>query len=305
MYTIGSKIDEVRIDGCLEKFKSDLEKFSNMGIAAVELPVHGLDVIINGKLNHRRLDEIIAILKNFQFKYSIHSPTPLNLMDKNNPQLHADVLLATLEFAKRINAKTVVYHAGRFIPEEEFNIFPTRDLLQKEKEFLLEREAILLQSISKQYPDVNIAIENARPYLSQSPYTYGESIDALKRQVLCVNLDNVKINLDFGHLYMTSTFYRYDLLNAVKNIRDLVIHTHIHDNCGSAVHHWEKQQTHQLPFGRGDSHMPVGWGDIPIKEILDILLPEYNGLFMMELRSRYFDHIKESMDNLKGLLNTI
>lgn len=113
---------------------------------------------------------------------------------------------------------------------------------------------------------------------------------------------NVRINLDFGHIHMTSTYYGYDLLEAVKSIKDLIIHTHIHDNFGHCVHHWEKQQTHQIPFGKGDSHMPVGWGSLPIKKILEILLPQYKGLLIMELRSRYFNYIKESKQNLINLL---
>jgi sugar phosphate isomerase/epimerase len=299
---IGSKIDEARIDGSLGRFTRDLEQFRAMGIGAVELPAHGLDLVINGSLNLKRQAAVLEILKEFRFSYSIHSPNPINLMDKNDAPLHADVLLATLEFARQIKARAVVYHAGRFIPEEAFNIFPVRSLAQKERQELLEQEALLLQSISAQYPDVTIAIENARPYLCQSPYSYGECIDQLKDQVERVNQDNVKINLDFGHLFMTACFYGYDLIEAVKSIRHLVVHTHIHDNFGASVHHWEKQQTHQLPFGKGDAHMPVGWGIIPIKSILDILLPGYKGLLMMELRSRYFDAIPESKENLAALL---
>lgn len=302
MPVIGAKIDEVRIDGSLLKFRQDLESFRKTGLAAVELPVHGLDVILNGKLIQNRLDKILSILNDFNFLYSVHSPNPLNLMDKKDTGLHADVLLASLEFARQAHARVVVYHAGRFIPEEEFFSFPARGISRKEKEGLMEREALLLQSISEQYPDVTLAVENARPYLGQSPYTYGEFPDALKHQVLCVNRPNVRINLDFGHLYMTSLFHGHDLEESVSSIQALVAHTHIHDNFGGVVHHWEKQQTHQLPFGRGDSHMPVGWGEVPIKDILDILLPDYDGLLMMELRGRYFDDLEESGRNLEALI---
>ncbi|OGR21589.1 MAG: xylose isomerase [Desulfobacula sp. RIFOXYA12_FULL_46_16] len=302
MSTIGSKIDEVRIDGSLSKLRQDLEYFQKIGLNAVELPVHGLDVILNGRLIQHRLDKILSVLKDFDFLYSIHSPNPVNLMDKKDAGLHADVLLASLEFARQVHAKVVVYHAGRFIPEEEFFLFPAPGLSLKEKEGLMEREALLLQSISGQYPDVTLAIENARPYPDQSPYTYGEFPDELKHQVITINRPNVKINLDFGHLYMTSLFHGYDLETAVTSIRAFIAHTHIHDNFGGAVHHWEKQQTHQLPFGRGDSHMPVGRGEVPIKDILDILLPDYTGLLMMELRSRYFDDLEESGRNLEAMI---
>lgn len=305
MLTIGTKIDEVRIDGSLYRFRSDLNKISAMGIKAVELPVHGLDLILNGGLNIRRMGEVINIITDFDFKYSIHSPNPLNLMDTADPAIHFDVFLATLEFARQIKATAVVYHAGRFIPEETFHSNKNVSVSDALKNELLEKEAEALRHVADQYPDVMIAVENARPYIDIHQYTYGESIDALKKQILKVDRDNVRINLDFGHLNMTSSFYGYDLLDAVRSIRDLVAHTHIHDNFGGAVHHWEKQQTHQLPFGRGDSHMPVGWGAVPIREILDILLPSYNGLLMMELRSRYFNDIVESANNLKTVLNQL
>lgn len=305
MYLIGTKIDEVRIDGCMEKFTADLEAIKNMGINAVELPVHGLDAIINGKLHYRRMEEVLSVLKDFSFAYSIHSPNPLNTMDRENPQLHAEVLAASLEFADQVGASAVVVHPGRFIPEELFGIQQIRDLLQTEKEDLLEREALMIQTIAGQFPNVTIAMENARPYLSQSPYTYAELIPELKQQVLLINKENVKINLDFGHLYMASTFYNFDPIKAVEKIKGLIAHTHIHDNFGGVVHHFQKQQTHQLCLGKGDNHMPVGWGQIPISDILQTILPEYKGLFMMELRSRYFKHIKESAQNLSAILSML
>ena len=302
MNTIGTKIDEVRVDGCLDKFVQDLEDIRYMGLEAVELPVHGLDVIMNGSLNHRRLDEVIRILKPFHFSYSVHAPNPLNLMDQTDPKLHAGVLSASLEFARQVGAGVVVVHPGRFIPEEEFGLLPVRSLMDREKQALLEQEALFLQTIAGQYPDVTIALENARPYLSQSPYTYAESIDDLEKQVAAVNRENVRINLDFGHLFMCATYYNFDAVAETAKIKGLIAHTHIHDNFGGVVHHFQKQQTHQLPLGKGDSHMPPGWGAIPISDILDLILPEYPGLLMMELRSRYFNYIKESKDNLMKII---
>jgi hypothetical protein len=70
--------------------------------------------------------------------------------------------------------------------------------------------------------------------------------------------------------------------------------------------HWLRFHTGApLPFGLGDSHMPVGWGSLPIKEILEILLPQYTKLFMMELRSRYFQDIPTSKTNLARILSEV
>jgi hypothetical protein len=43
-------------------------------------------------------------------------------------------------------------------------------------------------------------------------------------------------------------------------------------------------------------------GEVPIKEILSTFIDSYGGMFIMELRNRYFEHIKESKENLKGIL---
>lgn len=305
MNIIGTKIDEVRIDGQMDRLVSDLTAVRNMGIQAVELPVHGLDVILNGELSPRRLDEVKPILDGFDFITSVHGPNPVNLMDREDPDLHARVLGSALAFAREVGAKCVVYHGGRFYPEEQFNRSQPRSMGDSEKQALLDQEARLLETLSYEYPDVFIAVENARPYTTASPYSYAEFPDQLSAQVLRVNRPNVKLNLDFGHLFMTSTFYGFDLLEAVGTLKELVVHTHVHDNFGGTVHHWEKQQTHQLPFGRGDNHMPVGWGSLQIKEILELLLPDYKGLLMMELRSRYFKNIPDSRDNLALMLSEV
>ena len=70
MLTIGKKIDEVRIDGKLNALRRDLDHFRGIGLEAVELPVHGLDAIRNGRLNSRRMNETLEILDDFDFSYN-------------------------------------------------------------------------------------------------------------------------------------------------------------------------------------------------------------------------------------------
>ena len=68
LHKIGSKIDEVRIDGNLDTLKSDLEHYRKINMEAVELPVHGLDAIKNGLLDKRRVKRVKEILKDFDFE---------------------------------------------------------------------------------------------------------------------------------------------------------------------------------------------------------------------------------------------
>ena len=93
-------------------------------------------------------------------------------MDCCDPDLHYSVFQCSLEFAGQIGAKILVYHAGRFIPEETFGIplIPQRD---KEKERrLLEKEAEALR-LSPEFPGVVIGIENARPFFFTAPTATG------------------------------------------------------------------------------------------------------------------------------------
>ena len=44
---------------------------------------------------------------------------------------------------------------------------------------------------------------------------------------------------------------------------------------------------------------------IHTRDIHSIILSEYSGILMMELRSRYFDYIAESIDSIKAILESL
>ena len=85
----------------------------------------------------------------------------------------------------------------------------------------------------------------------------------------------------------------------------MIAHCHVHDNFGRSVYYSEKIQTHQIPFGRGDSHMPVGWGNISFARPFRDFIHDYKGLLICELRSRYFEQTPEAAGNLAGVLHSI
>jgi len=302
MLSIGSQINEVRIDGDLERLLADLESFRSFGLAAAEISAHGIDAIRNGRLDWRRTAEVRSILNRFPFRYSVHAPNSLNLMEHDQFDLHIEVLRASLEFTREIGGEVLVVHPGRYLVEEAFAVTSPFDPPEAEKERLREREAEAVGRVAEEFPEVIIGLENARPYLHHSPYCYAEIPAELARQVRRIGRRNVRITLDLGHLYMAARFYRLDPVREAAAVADLVGHIHVHDNFGEAVYYSEKQQTHQLPFGRGDSHMPPGWGDIPLAALLEKLPAAYRGLLIIELRSRYFSATGEAARNLRVLL---
>jgi sugar phosphate isomerase/epimerase len=305
MFEIGSQINETRIDGDLDNLRHDLHCFKKWGLTAVEIPPHGLDVIKNGCLDRQRLKAIREILDDYDFHYSIHAPNPMNLMDKERSAIHISVFRASLKFAMEIGARKVVYHAGRYIPEETFCICPQNDLSAGDKNLLLDLEAVILERLAVEFPDVVICLENARPYRHHSPYCYAEDLNALTEQVKRINRENIRICLDCGHLFMSARYFQYDYLTAAAAAKPWIGHIHIHDNFGDAVFYTEKQQTHQIPFGKGDSHMPIGWGIIPFHGILDRVIDGYDGFMIMELRSRYFHHTVASRHTLEKIIASL
>lgn len=304
MYPIGTKIDDVRLDGHLDRLRRDLDVFAGLAIDAVEIPVHGLDAIVHGRLRRDRMGDARAILKSYGFSYSVHAPNTLDLMNRDAFPLHLDVFRASLEFAAGIGSSILVYHAGRFVPEEEFGFTPA-PRRKNELSERLDQELEALRDLASGFPSICIGIEIARPYLTYSPYCYAEDPDMLRRHVLAIDRPNVRITLDTGHLYLASRFYGFDPVGAVVGMAPLIAHAHVHDNFGIATHPTEKQQTYLVPFGRGDSHLPVGWGEIPLGEILRPLVSSFRGMLITELRGRYFEHTEESIANLRRILDKL
>jgi len=305
MLNIGSNINEARVDGNLGVLRHDLEAFLQFGLTAAEISIHGLDAVRNGKLDHRRTSEIQKILEDLPFSYSTHAPNPLNLMDNRCFGMHRDVLHASLEFSAAIGAGCMVYHPGRYLPEEEFGIRGPITLSEKEKQLLLDHEAEVLQEAADSFPEVIIAMENARPYLHHSPYCYAEIPGQLATQIRRIEKNNVRMTLDFGHLHLSARHFGLDTVAEVRTAASLIAHCHVHDNFGHSVYYTEKSQTAQIPFGRGDSHMPVGWGSVPFYNILAVFIQNFKGLLICELRGRYFEQTGEAARNLAAILEQL
>ena len=302
MLTIGSNINEARVDGSLKALQRDLNAFVGFGLKAAEISIHGLDGVRNGRINLRRAAEVAAILADYPFCYSAHAPNPLNLMDQEHQSLHRDVLFASLEFAQRIGAGCMVYHPGRYQVEESFGLCRPVELSDAQRNDLLAQEAVMLQEAADTFPGMIIAMENARPYLHHSPYCYAEKPAELVRQIQTIDRDNVRLTLDFGHLHLAAGFYGLDEVAEVQQMAPWIAHCHVHDNFGRSIYHWEKNQAHQIPFGKGDSHMPVGWGNISFADLFSPFIAGYQGILICELRSRYFEHTAQAAMNLTRLL---
>lgn len=298
---IAINADASVIDGSMTVLRRELDHYYELGFTHVELAPHGVGAIYCGRLDENRVREVQALLAKYPFHYTVHGPNPLNLMSDDDA--HRRGFTASIEFTAAIGAEIMVYHAGRYIAEENFLFAPQPNPTANERDALWQQECTGLYEmgqIAAKY-DVTVAVENARPYLNVPNYCYAELLAELARMIKEVNHSQVGITLDAGHAYLAACHYGYDLLQGISLIAPYVRHIHMHDNFGRCCASWERKQYEMAAMGRGDMHMPIDWGDVPAAEIL-ARLPHYRGIITLEIRPRYREHYREALANAQALV---
>lgn len=261
--------DAGQIDGNLETLRSVLDLYRRSGISYVEISPHGAGVICGGRIIAERMAALRKLLGAYPFRYTVHGPNPSNLMNLRQPELEKEVFKSSLRFAHELEARVMVYHAGRYIPEEDFLCPGLRQPDEARQKEMWESEKEALQEMGDLAATlgVTIGVENARPYPEFSGYCYGVSLSKLARMVREVNHSHVAITLDCGHAYLASCFHSEDLLAGVREVAERVAHIHLHDNFGRPSYSYERKVYENFCMGRGDMHMPIGWGAVPAREI--------------------------------------
>jgi len=342
---IGINIDSSAINGDLYLLENALGNIQDNGFDYAEIPVHGVDAILNGKLNWLQTGAIVDILKRFKLKYTVHGPDLLNLMDSRNFKLQKGIFKSGIEFTNAIGAEIFVYHSGKILLSgenkgEALGQNQVLKMLSPEKiDKLKNREIRTLQEFASFAKDlgVTIAIENANPELAEESfwelskhssnsiifpssvfdlrtskpfflrkigkYNYGTKIEDLVEQVKKINRENVAITLDFGHAYIASRYYSFNFLDSIELALPYIKHVHIHDCFGKPGISCEERDINLIPFGMGDMHMPVGWGEIPYDKIFQ-LLKNYNGILCLELKPRYSNFYGYSLQRVKELIES-
>lgn len=299
---IAVNADAGLLDGRLDILKKELDSYQKLGFTKVELAPHGVGAVYCGRLQKDRVGEVQKILKQYPFTYIVHGINALNLM--SNDMINYQGFTASMEFTAAIGANIMVYHAGRYLAEEDFLYNPRFTHVSYDKKTMLQKECSALQSmgdIAAEYGIV-IAVENARPYLDASNYCYAESLEELARMVKNINHKHVGITLDTGHAYLAASRYGYDLIAGVQAIAPYVRHIHLHDNFGRCCASWEKKQHELAAMGRGDMHMPIGMGKVPAEKIF-ACLQHYDGSITLEMRPRYKEHYLLALENARSLLH--
>ncbi|HSJ53253.1 MAG TPA: sugar phosphate isomerase/epimerase [Anaerolineae bacterium] len=318
---IGINADGEHLGGSLAQLAADLRFFEQCGFDAVEVSVHGLDVISGGRLQRGQLDRVRAIVADQPFAYTVHAPDHVNLafpqVVPGEPEaaMERAVFEASLDFCAAIGARVMVYHSGLIALDPVaagLEPLPGDEALERARE----REVAALRDLLPLAAErgVVVAMENRDPHpwevatLRRSgvpaeqlvKYHAGLSVPTLVAQVEAVDHPNLGLTLDFGHLFLAANHLGFDYLQSIRQAAPYVRHLHTSDNWGRLGGPFDNL-THRVPFGEGDVHMPPGWGAIPHVEALK-QLPAYEGYYVLEIRPRFYEHLAAAVEAAREIV---
>lgn len=315
VHRIGIDIPDTQVDGSRRVLAERLAEAQSLGFTLAELSIPSLNVIMNGELIARRVEAIKKVIAPFDLRYSVHAPGRTNLGFGPDPDLEYRVLDACVRFCGAIGAGVLVYHSGLQALDAARNggaPLPGDEELARGAE----REAAALRKLAPVAADlgVTIGVENGDPHLWEYVVLgqQGRSADELAKyharmrtaaiveQIEAVNHPGVRITLDLGHLHLAAQALGEDYLDAIATAAPWVCHLHLNDNFGK-LDAGVDYEGYRLPYGEADLHLPPGWGAIPYAEAF-ARLEAFEGDIVLEIKSRYREHLDEALSNTTAML---
>jgi len=311
---IGIDLNDSRINGDLNVLNRELEFFKYCGFTAVELTTSGLFFILNGRLNKYRTEKISRILEKYAFKYTLHVPDNLNLAVSENSEKEYKIFSSCIDFADIVKAEVIVYHCGLNLLNTDFG----KDSFD-ELQVFQEREIGTLKRLTAYAyrKNIIIAVENTDPIDFETEIIEKRGIgekeiksfhpslypEAIVSEIKKINMPNIGMTLDLGHLFLSTSLTGEDFLKTVEEVAPYVVHIHLNDNFGINKE-FEQPKIDEPLYGVGDCHLPPGYGKIPIKEALEYL-HNFKGHIILELKPQYRDDFAEALVRVNKLIDSI
>ncbi|MFK0386532.1 MULTISPECIES: TIM barrel protein [Rhizobium/Agrobacterium group] len=288
---IGTGFNAGSDDGELATLESDLRALADIGCDTVEIGVTSLDIVAGGRIIEERAERFVKLVKQFDFRYTVHGLVSSNFMDPVTCRYQLDAAKALAVLCERIGAGILVQHGGALRPDQ---IAERADADKRERDALVE-----LAEFSKEH-GVRVALENI---FSTQPGQYRQTPAEVAETVRTINHPNLVALIDFSHAYIESTYRGLDFRDQLRAMAPVAGHLHVHDSFGrpqgfyTAYHPQEN-----TALGIGDLHMPLGWGDIDWDDIFSELTFLPQTVLMMEIGRRYRSEQPQSLERANRLI---
>lgn len=288
---IATGFNAASADGELESLEIDLRRLADIGVDTVELALTSIDLISGGRIIPKRAERLVALLKQFSFRYTVHGSVSSNFMDPVTQRYQIDAAKALIEVCDRIDARILVQHGGCLRADQ---IDERAGADAREREALTE-----LAEFARPY-GVRIALENI---FTTEPGQYRQTPAQIAATVKALNHPNVVALIDFSHAYLESTYRGLDFRDQVRAMAPVAGHLHVHDSFGRPQGFYRAYLSPEnTALGIGDLHLPLGWGDIDWDDIFAELTFLPGTVAMMEIGGRYRSEQPESLERARRLI---
>ncbi len=288
---IGTGFNAGSTDGELASLEQELRVLADMGVDTVELALTSLDLIAGGRIIEERAERLVALTKQFSFRYTVHGLVSSNFMDPATCRYQIDAAKALAVVCDRIGARILVQHGGCLRADQ---LAERADADRREREALHE-----LAEFCKPYA-VRIAFENI---FTTELGQYRQTPTQIAETVKAVGHPNLVALIDFSHAYIESTYRGLNFREELRAMAPVAGHLHVHDSFGRPQAFYKPHFIQEnTALGIGDLHMPLGWGDMDWDGIFSELTFLPDTVLMMEVGRRYHSEQPESLARAKKLI---
>ncbi len=291
-HLIGAGFNVGSHNGEFAQLEADMRALADMGVDTVEIGVTSLDLIAGGRIIKERHEALLALTRQFGFRYTVHGLVSSNFMDPITQRYQVDAAKALVEVCNSIGSGILVHHSGNLRAEA---IVDWAGADEREREALTE-----LADFARPH-GVRIALENI---FTTEPGQYRQTPSEVAATVEAVNHPNVVALIDFSHAYIESTFKGLDFHAEIAAMAPVAGHLHVHDSFGRPQGFYKGYHVQEnTALGIGDLHMPLGWGDIAWDRIFSDLTFLPGTVLMMEIGERYRREQPESLARARELMD--
>lgn len=272
-----------------EDLEDRLHRLEQSGIDCVELDAGALDVIYRGQLHRPRLERIVETVTESPLEVTVHQGSSLDLRTDLEIDVMQDLLFSMIDLSQEIDASVLVIHYESPSDDDEV-----------EAQF----EKLLLAGADRT-EGLILGVENI------------EVAPSARVVALIEKLDHpaIKMTWDIGHDVLAADWFGYDIGEAAKRCAPYVAHIHAQDNFGSfeplrttdRATYSRKGKVYFSALGRGDLHMPIGWGNIGWEEVLAPLSEiGYTGAVVSEVLDRFYEwHLDDIVSGVNRVVEIL
>jgi sugar phosphate isomerase/epimerase len=269
-----------------------LRAVADAGYDYAEVDPRHWNVWLGGRANASELGRWAAVLDRHRdrLRYTLHGPLELNLFETAERGLHERLLRTGVEVARAVGAELTVYHPGwRPTP----SVDRMADLVARERE-TLRGLATELETWGGQ-----LAVETWFS-VGAVGYSYAVWPEQLAGQVEAIDHAAVGVCLDFSHLFLASGWFGFDFLEGVRRLAPLASHLHVQDTFAVSA------DVNIPTLGKGDLHLPPGWGAIPLADAFAAGDFARRPVLMVELLDeRFLDRLETWLAGARELAATV